>query len=138
MGKNAFYNSQLGNVASFAPLWIVNQIELSMLIDFLLDQNFDDRIVNVFFNIQRSIHLGEIQVSKEWELELLAALIQSLLFESHERQVSILICIFLVVSDNLSDIKELVQVLELKETLLGLDQSNSQVADIISEILRLL
>jgi hypothetical protein len=94
--------------------------------------------VNVFFNIQRSIHLGEIQVSKEWELELLAALIQSLLFESHERQVSILICIFLVVSDNLSDIKELVQVLELKETLLGLDQSNSQVADIISEILRLL
>jgi hypothetical protein len=128
----------LGNVASFAPLWIVNQIKLSMLIDFLLDQNFDDRIVNVFFNIQRSIHLGEIQVSKEWELELLAALIQSLLFESHERQVSILICIFLVVSDNLSDIKELVQVLELKETLLGLDQSNSQVADIISEILRLL
>jgi hypothetical protein len=49
-----------------------------------------------------------------------------------------LICIYLLVSGSSSDIKELVQVLELKDILLSFNQTNTQVADIISEILLVL
>jgi hypothetical protein len=130
----------LGNIASFAPLWIVKEIDLSILIDFLLDQNLDDWIVYVFFNILRSRHKKEIMLDKVWELEIVPALIQSLTFtaQSREREVSILICIYLLVSGSSSDIKELVQVLELKDILVGLNQANTQAADIISEILLVL
>lgn len=126
-------------MASFDPMFVIGQVELSILLDYLLDPSLNLVSMNVFVNILRLWYKKEIQLSKEWVLESLAAMIQSLSLgvNVNGREIPNLICIFLLVSDNSLEIKELVQVLDLKQLLLGLDQSH-QVADIVSEIILVL
>jgi hypothetical protein len=87
----------------------------------------------------------EIQLSDDWVSEALSGLIQSFTTVSvggkepdSVFEISNLVCIFLLVSGNSLETRELANVLDLKEILLRFNSSNQEVADISCKIISLL